>query len=741
MSLSMNDSRIAGFFKLDVASRIDRLRDMGWLSAADADALKNGHHLLAVADADRTIENVVGVFALPFAIAPNFRVNDRDYLVPMVVEEPSIVAALSNSAALARPSGGFEASCEEPLLAGQVHVTGATGDAAASITAASEELLAMANGVHPRLVARGGGARRIDVRELTLPNGDALLAIHVLVDTRDAMGANIVNTICEAIAPRIAELSGGTIALRILSNLCDEALVTARVRYPAAALVTAGFSGEQVRDGIVAANDIALCDAYRAATHNKGIMNGIDPLAIATGNDWRAIEAGAHAYAAQSGSYRALTSWTQGDNGDLVGEIRIPLKVATVGGTLAANPAAELALGLTGVETAKELAGLMAAVGLAQNFGALRALATAGIQKGHMKLHARSVAAAADPPDELFEALVDRLVASGDINAANATRLLGELSSNSKGPGDLPGRAAGKVILLGEHAVVYGKHALAVPIPDAVCAAVETTDAGLDVTIPGWNVATKIDPKGSGPVEGLVMTIIRELGLPDSGYAIHVRSALPVGMGLGSSASIAVAITRAFDEALGLGLDNERVNAIAFECEKLAHGTPSGIDNTLATFAEPMVFSNDKELDCQPLKLDEPPPLVIAWGRGVGNTRDEVAGVRARFDADRVQFGALFGQIDAISLQGANALEAGDYAQLGRLMNVCHGLLNAIGVSTPELERMVAVARKAGALGAKLTGAGGGGSIVALCPGKKQEVEGALRAAGFYTLENDDPRK
>ena len=257
----------------------------------------------------------------------------------------------------------------------------------------------------PRLVERGGGARDIEVRTLELDDDRSVIAVHVLVDTRDAMGANLVNSMCEAAAPRIAELCGGEVALRILSNLADRAVVRCRVSYRLA---------EEVRDGIVLASDIARADPYRATTHNKGIMNGVDALAIATGNDWRAIEAGAHAFVAASGRYRSLTRWHRAADGALAGEITLPLKVGTVGGTLAGNPAAALGLALTGAKSAKQLAELMAAVGLAQNFAALRALATDGIQAGHMKLHSRHVAAAVGAAGTQFDEVVERLVADQD---------------------------------------------------------------------------------------------------------------------------------------------------------------------------------------------------------------------------------------------------------------------------------------------------------------------------------------
>ncbi len=699
----MNDSRIPGLYKLDVGERIAKLEQNGWLTPENADALRSGRHVLPTAGADGMIENVIGVFGLPFAVAPNFRVNDRDYLVPLVVEEPSVVAALSFAAATARRSGGVQATCDESLLAGQVHVTDHGPSAAGAVRDAADTLLAAANAVHPRLLKRGGGARQIDVRELALPDGTPLLTVHILVDTCDAMGANLVNTMCEVLAPQIAALAGGNVALRILSNLCNHSLVTATARFPLASLSSPEFAGDFVRDGIVRANAIATIDPWRAATHNKGIMNGVDPLAIATGNDWRAIEAGAHAYAARRGSYASLTDWSAADNGDLVGRIDIPLKVGIVGGTLRANPTAMLAIEMLGVGSATELALVMAATGLLQNFAALRALATAGIQEGHMRLHARSVAAAARRTPE-------------------PSRLEGA-------------RAAGKVILLGEHAVVYGQHALAVPIPDAVSATVRRQDGPTTLSIPDWNLATHIDAAGRNGVDALVMTIVRALDVAGSGFAIAVQSRLPRGMGLGSSAAIAVAIVRAFDDYLQLDLDDERVNEIAFECEKHAHGTPSGVDNTLATYARPMLFRNRGSLQVIDVEPAAPLPLLVAWGAESGDTRQQVSGVRDRRGVDPQTFDALFAEIDRISLAGADALREGNYDRLGHLMNVGHGLLNAVGVSTPELERMVDIARRNGASGAKLTGAGGGGSIVALCPGRLAEVGQGLQAAGYQVLE------
>jgi hydroxymethylglutaryl-CoA reductase len=737
----VNDSLISGFYRLDIRQRIERLQQRGLLSADDASMLREGRHVLLPAAADRIIENVIGVFGLPFAISPNFVINGTGRLAPMVVEEPSIVAGLSFAAALASRNGGFRASCDESLLAGQIHITNIAdaGAAAASIEAAADELLAAANAVHPRLGERGGGVRDVEVRRLSLPGGEAALAVHLLVDTCDAMGANLVNTICEAIAPRVAGICGGTVAMRILSNLADRSLVTARVSYLAEQLAVDDLDGAAVRDAIVMTSDIAAADPYRAATHNKGIMNGIDAVAIATGNDWRAIEAGAHAYAGIDGQYRPLSSWSVGSSGELVGEIRVPLKVGTVGGTLAANPAAALGLRIAGVDSAADLAQLMAAVGLAQNFAALRALATSGIQKGHMRLHARSLVAAAGVAGDRFDEAVEQLVASGEISETRARDIAAQLEAERPQVDEPMGTAAGKVILLGEHAAVYGKHALALPIPGAVTATVHESE-NLTLEVPDWKLSREISRDTSG-VDAAVRRILENLGVRQRGFTIRVRSALPRAMGLGSSAAFAVAIVRAFDRLLGLSLDDKRVNEIAFDCEKLAHGNPSGVDNTLATFARPILFRKGGSFQVEELGLERTPPIVIACGHQPGVTHEQVAGVRARYEAQPAAYAAIFEQIDGLSIAGAKALVAGEYAELGQLMNIGQGLLNALGVSTPELERMIEIARQAGAAGAKLTGAGGGGSIVAACPGTERAVVTALRSAGYRTIDLSNDRE
>jgi hydroxymethylglutaryl-CoA reductase len=397
-------SRIPRFYQLTMAQRRDLLRARIDLSEADLAALDTGG--IQPGTADQVVENAIGVYGLPLGLGLNFQVNGRDVLVPMAVEEPSVIAAASNAARMVREGGGFVADADEPIMTAQIELLGVSDAPAARarIEAASEEVLALANAALPRLIARGGGPRSLEVRA---GNHPARVIVHVHIDCRNAMGANMVNTIAESLADRLAALAGGRSGLRILTNLCDRRRVRVQARVPAAALgVTAKpdgdgragggaatFSGAEVRDGVVAASQFAEDDPYRAATHNKGIMNGVDAVVIATGNDWRGVEAGAHAFAAASGRYRPLAVWHTGDDGSLLGRLEMPMPVGVVGGTLKAHAGARLAqriLGAAGT-SATELAMVIGSVGLASNLAALRALATDGIQRGHMALHRRSV--------------------------------------------------------------------------------------------------------------------------------------------------------------------------------------------------------------------------------------------------------------------------------------------------------------------------------------------------------------
>jgi hydroxymethylglutaryl-CoA reductase len=372
------------------------------------------------------IENVIGTYSLPLGLAVNFQVNGRDVLVPMAIEEPSVVAGASFMAKLAREGGGFRAETTPPEMIAQIQILDVADLEAArrAVEAERESILAEADAVDPIIRKLGGGARDVQVRLLPETPVGPMLVIHLVYDTRDAMGANAANTAAERLAPRLERLTGGRVHLRILTNLADRRLARAHCTIPEAALAFGEFSGERVRDGIIEAWAFAAADPYRAATHNKGIMNGVDAVVIATGNDWRAVEAGAHAYAARSGRYTSLSRWSRGEEGSLGGLLEMPMAVGIVGGATQVHPGARAALQLMGVTTARELAEVIVSVGLAQNLAALRALATEGIQRGHMGLHARQVAMAAGARGERIEDIARRMLDEGTVRLDRAEALL-----------------------------------------------------------------------------------------------------------------------------------------------------------------------------------------------------------------------------------------------------------------------------------------------------------------------------
>jgi len=391
MSDARPNSRLPGFYRTPLPDRQAELARQAGLSPEELALFASGG--ISAAEADRIVENAVGVYALPLGLGLNFCINGVDRLIPMAVEEPSVIAAASNAARMARAGGGFAAEADESIMSAQVELREVADAAAASaaITAARAEIMAMADRALPELLQFGGGYRDVAVRELP----DRRLVVHLHIDCQDAMGANMVNTVAEALAPRLAELACARIGLRILSNLADQRVVCASTQVPLAALAGSAsdgsaVSGAELARAIEEASRFAEDDPYRAATHNKGIMNGVDPVVIATGNDWRGIEAGAHAYAARDGRYRPLSTWRVAGDA-LVGRLELPMAVGTVGGTLKAHPGAQLALRILGVTRARELAEIIASVGLAQNLAALRALAGEGIQRGHMALHRRAV--------------------------------------------------------------------------------------------------------------------------------------------------------------------------------------------------------------------------------------------------------------------------------------------------------------------------------------------------------------
>jgi hydroxymethylglutaryl-CoA reductase len=422
--------KAAKFYHLSLDERRKWVARQAGISLEDVDAL-SGIGGLTPEHADHMIENVIGVFGLPLGIAQNFRVNGRDVLVPMVIEEPSVVAGASYMARLALSGGGFFATASAPEMIGQMQILDLHDPASARLKLYEhrDELLEAANSVDSVLVKLGGGAREIDVRLIDPSPIGPYLVLHLVYDVRDAMGANAVNTAMERLAPQVEEITGGRVHLRILTNLAERRLARARCTLKLEALAFDEYSADQVRDGIIEAWAFAASDPYRAATHNKGIMNGVDAVVIATGNDWRAIEAGAHAYAARGGTYTSLSTWGKDREGNLVGALEMPMAVGTVGGATRVHPAARAALKLLGVQSAAELAQIIVSVGLAQNLAALRALATEGIQRGHMNLHARQVAIAAGASIEQVEALARRLVEEKVVRIDRAQEILKEWRS------------------------------------------------------------------------------------------------------------------------------------------------------------------------------------------------------------------------------------------------------------------------------------------------------------------------
>jgi len=422
------DSRLPNFRALTPAQRLAAIADAASLTPEDRQLLAQPG-ALGLDRADGMIENVIGAFELPLGVAGNFQVNGRDVLVPMAVEEPSVVAAASYMAKLARECGGFETSSTRPLMRAQVQVLGLTDPHGArlALLRERERIVTLANSRDKVLIELGGGCQDIEVHVFPDTPRGPMIVMHLIVDVRDAMGANTVNTMAEAVAPLVESITGGSVRLRILSNLADLRLARARVRLTPQVLDTKERSGAEIIEGVLDAYTFAAVDPYRAATHNKGIMNGIDPVIVATGNDWRAVEAGAHAYAARSGRYTSLTQWEKDTSGALVGTIEMPMPVGLVGGATKTHPLARVALKIMDVRSAEELGEVAVAVGLAQNLGALRALATEGIQRGHMALHARNIALVAGAMGAEIDAVAKRIAEEKDVRTDRALALLEEL--------------------------------------------------------------------------------------------------------------------------------------------------------------------------------------------------------------------------------------------------------------------------------------------------------------------------
>ena len=422
----MVTSRISGFYKLPPGERLKAAANESGLGAEEVSQVEKG---LGIEQADKMVENVIGIIQVPLGIATNFIIDGREVLIPMATEEPSVIAAASNGARMAREAGGFLTSSTGPVMRAQIQVTGVVDPFSArqNILLHKDELTGMANEKDPMLVKYGGGVKDIEVCVIDSRVGP-MVVVHLIVDCRDAMGANAVNTMAEALAPRVEEITGGRVYLRIISNLADKRLARARAVFKAEEI-----GGHEVVDGIIQAAALAEVDPYRAATHNKGIMNGVTAVVLATGNDTRAVEAGAHSFASISGRYQSLTHYEKNKDGDLVGTIELPVAVGLVGGATRVHPVAKSTVKILGVKSADDLSRIIAAVGLCQNFAALRALASEGIQRGHMSLHAKNVAVQAGAKCDLIEVVAARMAAERRINVDRAAELIAELEQKTKG--------------------------------------------------------------------------------------------------------------------------------------------------------------------------------------------------------------------------------------------------------------------------------------------------------------------
>jgi hydroxymethylglutaryl-CoA reductase len=733
-------SRLPGFNGQPWAERVAALQSFAGLSPEEVALLADADHL-PLEQAQKVIENVIGRYALPFAVATNFVINGRDYLVPMCVEESSIVAAASYAAKLIRESGGFVCKSSEPLMIGQVQLLRVRDleQAWRDVEANREQLVAVANAELGSLVDRGGGVRQVEARVLQEQGCPPMLVVHLLVDVRDAMGANLINSVAERMAPELEAITGGEARLRILSNLSDRRLARTEVRVKHEVLSSKNMDGIEVASRILEAHQFAVADPYRACTHNKGIMNGIDPVLVATGNDWRAVEAGAHAYAARSGRYRPMSEWSLDERGDLLGVLELPLAVGIVGGITRAHRMAQLALRILGIRSAQELAEVCVAAGLASNLAALKALATEGIQRGHMALHARNIAYAVGATPADVDRLVQTMISRGKISPSAAKEILAELQAHAgrrfPDPRPVNQYAVAKAILFGEHSVDCGEPALAVPVRDAlITLLVEDNEYG-EILIR----SSTGDFDDRVPVE-ITRTVLKELGLPpDTGLTITGHTSIPVHAHLGSSAAFAVAITRATAQKFGLDLPPEQLNAIAFEAEKITHGTPSGIDNTVVTYERPVWYSNSGQFEFLP--VGQRFELCLAYtGEAVPTKKVNQEWAEAMREQPEL-FQAAIRHLGEIARQGKEALVAGRLEKLGQLLTSSHRLFQALGFSTASLDRLVEAALAAGALGAKLTGEGRGGCIICLPPpGTKHEILEALRAAGATAVFSTEIR-
>ncbi len=729
-SRQTKSSRIPGFYRVSIEQRLGYLQKYFSLSDHEIDKLREGTSLRTY-HAVNMIENAVGIFGVPLGIATNFQINKKDYLVPMAIEEPSVVAAASKAALLVRESGGFEASADDPLMIGQIQILNVADlkMAARRIIEAKQRILDIGNNSIINMRLRGGGLIDFEIRDFPSREGDShMLVVHMHINVCEAMGANTVNTVCEATAPLIEELSGGEVNMCIVSNLADKRLARAKFSIPVEKLKSNGTPGEVVARRLVESGYMAEIDPYRATTHNKGLFNGISAVALALGQDWRAIDAGGHAYAARSGQYRSLTKFEIIDD-KFVGSIELPLQVGWVGGTTSCHPGVSLLRKITDIRDGREFAGLLASTGLAQNFAACLALCTDGIQKGHMSLHARSVAASIGVPTAEIEAIAREMVNLKSINVETAEKLYH--SSNRKliirkkaGTALTEAYAPGKAILFGEHAIVHGYPGIAFPLDIGLKVTIRHDPSGPRFLHPKFNnnFYMSSEPKDFRQFSQAAQVAFEKFGLAKEPIEIMVKSDLVPGVGLGSSAAFSVALTRAFLKyKYGEDYPTDELGTIAHEIEKVFHGNPSGIDDTTVVRNKILWFRKTAPLEITEVNPGAPMHGLICIVEPGSVTSHMVQMIQAKREENPNEVEAIFEQIGNITDEAKVALESGDIAKVGHLMNQNHSHLNKLDLSTPGLNEAVKFMTDNNALGAKMTGAGGGGAILALAEEKTLE--------------------
>ncbi len=719
-------SRIPGFYRLPVERRLSYLARTFGLSEQQVQQLRSGS-ALRIEHAVNMVENAIGVHGVPLGVALNFLVDDVEYLVPMAIEEASIVAAASKAALMIRGGGGFRTEVDEPLMIGQVQVLDIDDleQARQQVLARRGEIIEQANLANPRMVQRGGGVRDIETR--IVKGGDGvgdMLVVHLLIDVREAMGANMVNYAAEAAGPVIEKVTGGRVLLRILSNLADRRLARASFRLPFQVLTTGEMNGDEVARRMVEAGLFAENDPYRATTHNKGIFNGIGAAAQALGQDWRALEAGGHAYAARSGQYGSLTRyWIEDDA--LHGSIEVPMQVGVVGGALNSHPGVRILREICGARTSNELAGLLAAVGLAQNFAACHALSTVGIQKGHMALHARSVAISVGVPPEEVEAVAAEMIKRGDVKVTVAEEIYrdrvaaAQEETVEKGGLPIEAFAPGKVILFGEHATVYNYPGITAAIDIGMKVRIKQDEDGPRMLQPRFRQAFPvIESEQDFQLFGRAVDQALDLyGLQREPVAIEIDSELVPGMGLGSSAAFSAALCSAL-RIYKYGKGQINLERGLFEdvqkLEAIFHGHPSGMDAATVISDGVLWFRKGPPREIVPIHMPGALSGIIAIVEPGARTIDMVRSVRQSRDLNRKRVNRLLEEIGTLTTDAGIALGTGDAGEVGRLMFRNHELLARLGVSTPALEQAVETLIDHGVLGAKLTGSGGGGAVIAL---------------------------